>query len=67
MGGDTCLIEKEGQACSRRLRMVQGRRCNAGTGERMTRDADRGQISQDPLCHGQEFGLNLGDTDRKVL
>lgn len=41
--------------------------CNSGNGERVARDASRGQISRGPLCHGQEFGLDLEDTDRRVL
>lgn len=46
---------------------MQGRRYDARNGERVARDASRGQISQGPLCLGEEFRLELEDLDMRVL
>jgi len=38
--------------------------CNSENGRRMARDACRGHISQGLLHHGQEFEIDLEDSNR---
>lgn len=35
--------------------------CSLGNGRRVAQDAGKSQVSEGPLCRGQEFGLDHGD------